>query len=251
MERENNYRVEEEIEIDLKELMFTLVGKWKTICLSALFCGLIGLCAAMYLQTDTYVSKTSVYINSQQKEATNYSNLQTGNLMTKDYEVLLKGRNVLETVIQDLELKISYKTLRNMVSVSVPTDTRIVEISVRSTDPYLSKDIADSVREVSRQKIMEIMEVGEVTTVENANLPETGSGSDLKKNTMIGGIMGAAIACGIYTLMFVFNDTISTQEDVERYLGLSVLGTIPMDPELEKERKKEEISKKKKHKRRN
>ncbi len=238
MERENNYRIEDEIEIDLKELMFHLVGKWKTVCLSVLFCALLGLCAAMYLQTDTYVSKTSVYVNSQQKEATNYSNLQTGNLMTKDYEVLVKGRSVLETVIHDLQLKISYRTLKNMVSVSVPEDTRIVEITVQSTDPYLSKDIADSVREVSSQKIVGIMGVGEVITVEKANLPETGSESDLMRNTILGGMLGAVLACGIYTVMFVFNDTICTQEDVERYLGLGVLGTIPVDSVLKKERNK-------------
>lgn len=238
MERENDYRMEDEIEIDLKELVFTLTGKWKTIFLSVLFGALIGLCASIYLQTETYVSKTSVYVNSQQKEATNYSNLQTGSMMTKDYEVLVKGRTVLEKVIEELNLGMNYKTLKSMVTVNVPEDTRIVEITVQSTDPYLSKDIADAIREISSQKIVEIMSTGDVTTVETANLPETGSGSNIKKNTILGGVLGAVAACGIYTVMFVLNDTIGTPEDVERYLGLSVLGSIPMDPELEKERKK-------------
>lgn len=243
MENDNNYRLEEEIEIDLKELAFYLAKKWKTIFLTALFCALLGFCSTIYLTTDTYVSKTSVYINSQQKEATNYSNLQTGSMMTKDYEVLVKGRTVLEKVIENMGLNISYKTLKSMVGVNVPDDTRIVEISVQSADPYLSKDIADEIRKISSENIVEIMGVGEVTTVEKANLPENSTGSGLKKNTLLGGMMGIAVSCAIFAISFVLNDTMRNQEDVERYLGLAVLGVIPMDEELEKEEKKRKKAK--------
>lgn len=244
MEKDNNYKLEEEIEIDLRELAFQLLKKWKTIFFATLFCALLGLCSTIYFTTDTYVSKTSVYINSQQKEATNYSNLQTGSMMTKDYEVLVKGRTVLEKVIENLELNMTYKTLKSMVGVNVPDDTRIVEISVQSTDPYLSKDIADEIREISSESIVEIMGVAEVTTVEKANLPETSTGSGVKKNTLLGGMMGLVITCGIFTVMFIFNDTMRNQEDVERYLGLAVLGVIPMDESLEKEEKRRKKAKK-------
>lgn len=245
---ENN-RQYEEMEIDLKELCLTLLAKWKVIIASAVFCALLGFCFSKFLMAEKYISTTSVYISSSQAEATNYSNLQTGTMMTKDYEVLVKGRSVLETVTNQLELDLSYETLKGMVSVNVPDSTRIVEITVETTDPYLSQDIANAVREVSSKNIVDVMGVAAVNIVETANLPEVKSAPSVAKYTVLGGMVGGVISCGIAGILFLFNDMITTQEDVEKYLGLSTLGVIPKDDGLladEKKRKKSQNSMKKK-----
>ena len=231
--RENiNYLHEEEMEIDLRELFFVLLSKWHMIFLSGLMCALIGLLAAMFLMPEKFQSKTSIYIYDQQKESMSYSDLQISTVLTKDYEVLIKGRTVLETVIEELDLNCSYGALNSMVRVNVPDSTRIVEIFVETTDPYLSKDIADAVREVSSEKIKSVMGVNAVNVVETANLPEGKSSPSVSKYTVLGGILGAAAAVGIILLLFLTNDTIRSQEDVEKYLGLGVLGTIPLTEDL-------------------
>lgn len=234
----NNFAYDQEMEIDLKELFFALLKKWKVIIASAIFCALLGMCASMFLMADTYVSKTSVYVISMQEGATNYSNLQTGAMMTSDYEVLVKGRTVLEKVIEKLDLNMKYETLKGMVSVSVPDSTRIVEISVSSTDPYLSQDIANAVREISSETILEVMGVGEVNTVEVANLPEHKASPSVSRNTILGGMLGGVLACGIVAMLFILDDTIRTQDDIERYLGLSTIGSIPKDRNLEKDERR-------------
>lgn len=185
MGESRNY--EEEIVIDLKELLYTLLEKWKLIFLSALFCALVGMCISMFLMPEKFESKTSIYIYNQQDEGMTYSDLQTGSTLTKDYEVLIKGRTVLESVIEKLSLELSYKDLNSMISVSVPDSTRIVEITVETTDPYLSRDIADAVRETASKNIAEVMGIDAVNVVENANLPEKKSGPSVKKYTFLQG----------------------------------------------------------------
>lgn len=241
MEQNANYMYEDEMEIDLKELFFVLLNKWHLIVISGLLCALLGLAAAMFLIPEKFESKTSIYIYNQQNESMTYNDLQTGSTLTKDYEVLVKGRTVLESAVEKLDLDLTYEEINSMVTVSVPASTRIVEITVGTTDPYLSRDIADAVREISSKSIADVMGVDAVNVVETANLPEIKSSPSIKKFTLLGGMIGGVLACGLVVLMFLLNDTIRTQDDVEKYLGLSTLGIIPMDDTLvadEKKRKK-------------
>ena len=172
MEQNTNYVYEDEMEIDLKELFFALLNKWHLIVLSGFLCALIGLAAAMFVIPEKFESKTSIYIYNQQSENMTYTDLQTGSTLTKDYEVLVKGRTVLESAIEKLDLGMTYEQINGMVTVTVPASTRIVEITVESTDPYLSRDIADAVREIASKNIAEVMGVDAVNVVETANLPE-------------------------------------------------------------------------------
>ena len=248
MEQNTNYVYEDEMEIDLKELFFALLNKWYLICVSGVLCALIGLLAAMFLIPEKFESKTSIYIYNQQSDNMTYNDLQTGSTLTKDYEILVKGRTVLENAIEKLDLDLTYEQLNGMVTVTVPASTRIVEITVETTDPYLSRDIADAIREISSKNIAEVMGVDAVNVVETANLPEKKSSPSISKFTVLGGMAGGVLACGVVVLFFLLNDTIRTQDDVEKYLGLSTLGIIPMDDTLvadEKKRKKAQKSLKK------
>ena len=236
-----NYVHEEEMDIDLKEILFILLNKWHVIFLSGLMCALIGLLAAMFLMPEKFQSKTSIYIYDQQKESMSYTDLQISTVLTRDYEVLIKGRTVLEEVIEELSLDYSYGSLNSMVTVNVPDSTRIVEIIVEARDPYLAKDIADAVREVSSTTIKSVMGVDAVNVVETANLPEGKSSPSVSKYTVLGGMLGCVAAVGMIVLLFLTNDTIRSQEDVEKYLELGVLGTIPLT-----EKQKTDAKKKKK-----
>lgn len=241
---EQNKTYNQEDEIDLLELFMALLNKWYLIAVSGLVCALTGMLFTMFLIPEKFESKTSIYIYNQQTDNMTMSDLQTGSTLTKDFEILVKGRNVLENVIEKLNLDMTYNQLNGMVSVTVPANTRIVEITVETTDPYLSRDIADAVREISSKSIAEVMGVDAVNVVEKANLPEGKSSPSISKNTLIAGMAGVVIACGIIVLLTILNDTISTPDDVEKYLELSTLGVIPMDETLAADEKKRKKTKK-------
>lgn len=248
MEQNQSY-YEDEMEIDLKELFFALSQKWYLIGLSVFLCAVLGLLSAMFLIPEKFESRTSIYIYNQQSENMTYTDLQTGSTLTKDYEVLVKGRTVLESAVEALDLDLTYEQINGMVTVNVPANTRIVEIVVQTTDPYLSRDIADAVREISSKNISKVMGVDAVNVVEKANLPEKKCSPSITKFTLLGAVAGLVISCGIIIVLFLLNDTIRTQDDVEKYLGLSTIGIIPLDDTLaadEKKRKRAQKSIKKK-----
>lgn len=232
MNQNSNYGTNDEIEINLTELFWGILEKWHIILLSGLTLALIATCYAKFLIPETFQSDASIYIYNQQADNMTYSELQLGSTLTMDYEVLIKSRTVLESVIQKLDLDMDYSALSQMIEVNIPMNTRIVEIKVKTTDPYLSRDIAETVCEISGESIAEIMGVDAVNVVEKANLPQKKCGPNVKLYTVLGAALGMLIACIVYIVIIISNDTLRTQEDVEKYLGLSVIGMIPLDPKL-------------------
>ena len=239
MEQQNvNMQQEYEIEIDLKKVIGALLKRWYVIALAGLLAaGLMFGYTKNYIP-EKYEAKTTFFILNHDESNLTYSDLQFATVLTKDYEILIKSRAVLEETIKNLKLNTTYDVLKSMVKVAVPEDTRIVEIAVRTVDPKSSQAIADEVREVASKKIAEVMKVDAVNLVDKANLPTKKCSPNVMKNVALGGIAGVFIACAMILVFAVMNDTIRNQEDVEKYLELSTLGAIPLDKKTEAAEKK-------------
>jgi capsular polysaccharide biosynthesis protein len=172
-----------------------------------------------------------MYVLSKQdkNDSVTYSDLQTGSQLTKDYTELIKSRPVLEQVISILNLDMEVDTLKDRISVETPTDTRIISISVEDEDPEMAKQIADTVREAASIQITEIMDLDAVNQIEEGSLPTEPSSPNLKRNTIVGGVAGIVLVVAILVLIYMLDDTIKTAEDVENYLDLNVLASLPLE----------------------
>lgn len=220
----------EEIEIDIRELFFVLLGKLWIILLTGIVCAIGAGILSKLIMEPVFTSSTKIYvINRQNKETTTYSDLQTGTQLTMDYKILVLSRPVTEQVISDLNLDITHDDLVSDISVNTPADTRILEISVENADPYMAKQLADSIAAVSAKRLVFVMEMEKVNIVEPGNIPTKPSRPNVKMNTVIGGLMGGLLAAFIILLIYIMDDSIKNSEDIERRLGLTTLGTIPLD----------------------
>ena len=238
----------DEIEIDLVELIGVLMSKLWMIILFGALAGVITFLLCLYVITPKYESTTKMYIiNRQSNETLTYSDLQTGTQLTKDYQELVTSRPVLESVRAELALDIDNKELKDKIRVDVPTDTRIVTITVEDSSPELARAIADSIRNSASEHISAVMNTEAVNVVEEANLPDEQSSPKIVKDTVIGGAVGAFFAIVIIILIYIMDDTIKNPEDIEHYLHVSVLGSIPYVDERtgETERRRRRRKKKK------
>lgn len=229
----------EELTIDLAELFSVLWSKIYLIILVGLIAALAAFAGTKIFITPEYTSSTSMYMltRSQSGGTITSSDLQTGTQLTQDYMEMVKSRSVLEQVISVLNLDMSTQELSSSVTTENKTNTRILTISVSNEDPELVQEIANTLRETVSVKIREIMEIDAVNTIEEANLPSAPSSPNVMRNTMLGGILGVLITAGILVIIFLFDDTIKTTDDVEHYLGLNVLTSIPVTEGEEKGKK--------------
>ena len=224
----------QEIEIDLKEIFMYLYNHLYVLIISALIGAMAFYLVSSLVLDKEYVSSTRIYVlNQQDQQNVTYNDLQTGTQLT--------SRTVTAQVIADLDLQNKYADMANitpdglaaMITVQTLTDTRVIQISVTDSLPYRAQDIADAVRVAASERIYEVMQIEAVNVVDTASLPEGPSSPNTMKNTVIGGAIGFVLAAAIYILIFLLDDTIKTPDDVEKYLGLSVLASIPYDEEAD------------------
>lgn len=234
----------DEITIDLSEVLRALWRKAHLILLSGIIMALLAFIGTKLFITPVYTSVTKVYVLSKADGNANLttSDLQAGSYLTKDYMELVKSRAVMEQVISLLNLDMKPEELMNMVSVESAADTRILTISVENEDPKEAKEIADAVRESVSVQITDVMNADAVNTVDVADLPENPSSPSTMKNTAVGGILGILLAAAVVVLIYMLDDTIKTPEDVEHYLGLSVLTSIPIAEGVKKSKKTKGLS---------
>ena len=241
---ENQTVNNEEIEIDLGEIVHLLLSKlWIIILSGVVFC-LATVMGTMLLVTPKYESTTKIVVLSKQDSNTlTNQDMQISTSLTKDYVELIKSRTVTEGVIAQLGLDMTHEQLLKKLSVDTPTDTRVVSITIKDTDPYTAAEIANAVRDVASKHIQQVMDIKAVNVVETANIPDEPSSPSLLKSGVIGAAIGILLSLAIVVIVYLMNDTVKTPEDVEKYLGLSVLGTIPYVSKSGKKSKK----KKKRH----
>lgn len=231
----------DEMEIDLRELFFALLGKIHILILSFILGALCLYFVSITFISPKYQSSTSIYVlNKQDNSVVTYSDLQSGTQLTKDYAELVKSRSVTEKVINQLKLnniyddmrELDYGDLASMISVDNTTDTRIIRITVTDTNPARAQDIANAIREAASLHIETVMDIEAVNVVDYAEMPMEPVSPNILMNTLVGAAAGTLIAAFIVILIHLADDRIKGPDDVEKYLGVSVLGTIPLDNNL-------------------
>ena len=229
----------DEIEIDLGEVFHLVISKLGVIILSGILLGVLSIIGTMLFITPKYESTTKIMVlNKQDNNTLTSADMQTSTQLTKDYAELIQSRTVLEGVIAQLNLDMTYKEMLNKVSVETSSDSRIVSLSVTDEDPYTASEIANAVRDMAAEHIQSVMDVEAVNVVDTANIPNEKASPSLAKNGVIGGLLGVIIAMAAVIIIYLTNDTIKVEEDVERYLGLSVLGSIPFSEKESRSKKK-------------
>ena len=230
---------DEEREIDLGEIVHLLLSKLWIIILSGIVFCLATVMGTMLLVTPKYESTTKIVVLSKQDSNTlTNQDMQISTSLTKDYVELIKSRTVTEGVIAQLGLDMTHEQLLKKLSVDTPTDTRVVSITIKDTDTYTAAEIANAVRDVASKHIQQVMDIKAVNVVETANIPDEPSSPSLLKSGVIGAALGILLSLAIVVIVYLMNDTVKTPEDVEKYLGLSVLGTIPYVSKLGKKSKR-------------
>lgn len=218
---------DDEVEIDLRELFFAL-KKHILVILAALLAGAV--IAGVYTKafiTPMYSATSTMLVLTKETTLTSLADLQIGSQLTSDYSMLITSRTVLEDVVDELNLDMDYKELKSSISINNPTDTRILEITVTNSDPKMCKTIVDDLTKTASKFIGEQMEVTEPKIIEEGEVPTANISPNTKKNIMIGALAGLVLSAGVVVLITLTDDTIKTEEDIERYLGLSTLASVP------------------------
>ena len=220
MEKKRNDN--EEMEIDLLELLMVMKKHLAAILLAGIVGLVIMFACTTILMTPLYSASSMMYVmpdNSNSNSST-LSDMQVGQQLTSDYSSMIESRSFMEDVIKKLNLTIDYQQLLEKVEVTNPTSSRILQVTVNDPNPQTAADIANEVASVAESKLKEI-------TGMQAAVPEKPSSPSLKKNCALGLLAGIVLAMAVITVLYLMDDTIKTEDDIEKYLGMTTLAVLP------------------------
>lgn len=215
------------VEIDLLQILNALKKKILWILLAAVLGG--GLLGAFsyYVLIPKYTSTAMMYVLSKETTLTSLADLQIGSQLTQDYQVIVTSRPVINDVISQLGLDEDYEDFLKRLEIENPADTRILSISAEDPDPEMAKKIVDAVAMTSSDYIGDIMEMVPPKLIETGEVPQEKSSPNCLLFTVIGVLAGALFVCGIVSVRVIFDDTVKNEDDVARYLQISVLASVP------------------------
>lgn len=226
-------RNKEEMEIDLLELLYYLKKKVIVIVAVCLVCTVAGFVGTKLFVAPEYTTNTRMYVlNRSNENNVIASDFQVATYVMNDYKALITGQNVTKEVISRLGLEMKPSALSAKIRVTSPENTRVLQINITDTNPQMAADIANMVREVASAQIKQIMDVSAVQTVYEAEVPQEPSSPNAMRNAVLAAALGLVAVIGIYAVIYILDETIRTEEDVTRYLGLGTLGVIPMSTEM-------------------
>ena len=219
-----------EIELDVISLFKTLWRRKFSILSTALIFALAALGYSTFVAKKTYQSTSRIYVVSRQNQENNAltnQDLQAGSYLVKDYREIILSQNVLSQAIEELKLDMTPGELSKKVSVAVPTDTRILSITASDADPKEAARIANGLKDIAAEKIIAVTKVSDVTTLDEAVVPQNPSSPNIKRNVLLGFVVGGVFISALVILSEVLDDRVKKPEDVEEVMGVTLIGVIP------------------------
>lgn len=216
-------------EIDLRQLLQVVLAKWWLIAIFAVIGTVGSFVFTSYCMEPVYNAETSLFIG---KEKGSLGSISLGDLnlnskLIADYRELSKSRLVVDEVIKNLDLNMSVAAFRKNLSVQTVKDSRLFTINFQHTNPELAKDVANEIASILVEQASIIIEVKNIQVVDEALVPEHPIKPNKKMNVAIAGILSIMIALFVIIMIEFMDNTFKCEEDIERELGLTVIGVIP------------------------
>ena len=221
--------MEEEV-IDLREYFSIIKKKWYIMAILCVICVAISSVYSFFIAKPVYQAETTLIVKTEKVEGTNTvssDQIKTTQQLALTYGEIIKSRKVLEDVIKNLNLKESYGSLSSKISVSTVTDTQIIKVSVQDTNKSNAAKIANEIPKVFAKEAIRIADANGVEVIDKAQTPVNPVSPNKKMNILIAGVLGVMIGLFIIFIIEFLNTKIKTPQDIEKELGLPLLGVIP------------------------
>lgn len=245
----SSHNQEDEMEetISLKELFQTLKKRASLIFAFAAIAVIISGVISYFFITPIYQATTQILVNQEKNDQASYSagDVQTNLQLINTYNVIIKSPAILEKVAQQLDSDLTAGQLNQMITVQSENNSQVVNLSVQDSDPQMAANIANTTAETFQKEIVNLMKIDNVNIISPAKVVENQSPIKPKPllNIAIALVVGLMAGVGIAFLLEYLDNTIKNEQDIEKVLGLPVLGAITTIDSTQNQRNSDRVRK--------
>lgn len=237
-------REQNEIEFDLLQMLSYLMKRVWIILLAMVVFAAASYVVSKRNEVPQYTASCRVFVNREGAGST-YNEQLYALYLRKDCEVILTGRNVAAQIVENLGIKVSPDVVSKKIIVAAADDTHVLELTYTDTNPKRAAAILNELCEVGAEELKRHITDASVTVMYYADVPVIPTGGTVFRDTVLGAAVGLVLAAAVLIVIFLLDDTIRSEDDVERYLGLSTLTAVTLSPDLASDSKTAELARKK------
>ena len=214
-------------EIDLKELFTFVKSKLGLLIMITAGVCLLGCLYGLVIQTPMYKSDTTVILSSNESSSSlDSSDVALNQKLVATYSEIVKSRRVLDQVIEELDLELTYEQLSSKISVSAVNNTEIIKISVSDKDAIKAKNIANVTANYFTGEVVDLLGLNNVKILDIAIEADTPYNINIVKQIVIYFMIGLVLGAGVLFIIFYFDRSIKSIEQVEQKIKLPILGGV-------------------------
>lgn len=218
--------------IDLREYFGIIKKRFWIIALITVIAAVVSGVISFFMLKPMYEAKSTLIVNTEKSEETQMITGDQFSVTQKlaiTYGEIIKSRAVLDDVIKNLKLDDEYEGLVNKISVSPIQDTQIISISVQDTNKQKARDIANEIPKVFAKEAKRITKANDIQVIDKAILPKNAVKPNKMMNVLVAAVLGMMIGIFVVFLIEYLDNKMKTPQDIEKYLGLPVIGVIPSE----------------------
>jgi len=217
--------------ITIKEILNVPIRRWKLILISILSITLMVAIFTVFLIKPQYETSAKVFIGKEQgaKEEYSTNDVEMYQQLLKTYSELLKTKDLIKAAIDSSNIDITPVDVLKKLTVVTVTDTQIIEIKYRSKNPDEALKMINSIIKEFVQLAVQLVPNGNVQVLESPTFPEKSVVPNKGLNLFIGVLLGLMVGIGLSFLFEFLDNTYKTRDQVEREVGIPVIGQIPKE----------------------
>jgi len=218
--------------MELKEYLEIIKKRWLLLVIITILTVAAGAAYSYLILKPSFNADISVIIGRPQssdtkQSAVNYSDILMYQQEVKTYSEFAKSRTVAEDIIQKLNLNMNPETIQGMITVAPKADTEFLTITVKSENARQAMEIANQAAKSLRDVAISVKKEDAVQILDQAQLPARPSSPRPMLNMAIALFLGIMVSVGIALLLENLDNTVKTHQDIEKLLGVPIIGTIP------------------------
>ena len=220
-----------EIEIDLRKIVYMMRNKVIYIVLITILGAVLSGAFTQLFITPTYTATVKFFAKSSAdaiSTATSVtdSELTAGEKLAELYVYIIKSDTVVDKVAKELQMN-STKEIKESISAGAVEGIQAFTVTVKHHDPDTAEKIANAIARIAPDEVVKIVEGGGIRVIDYAKVPQFPSSPNLKRNILIGAIIGFVLSFAAFFVYEIFDTSITEAKDLEREFEIPVLGTIP------------------------
>ena len=215
--------------ISVREFLYLLKKKWALIVFIIAICLISTIAITKYVIKPVYESKTKVFVGKEINNESTYDQweIQMYQQLMQTYVELASTNNLIESALESINLDKDVEDVLENLSVVQKENTQILEISYKSIDSKESFDVVNAITNEFIKVSRDIIPNVNIEIIDDAQIAKEPLTNNLLRNLVVAFIGGCVLSVSLVLLMDFFNNTFNSKEDVERNLGLPIIGVIP------------------------